>query len=1340
MNVKSPLLLSLLAFGLVSQLRAQAQADDAVAAPARQQVSKGEPGLAGPGVSLPALGDLPAGKSLTIVYRVSVDAGPFAAGKNDLADQAQISGGNFTTVPTNDPDTGAPNDATLTPLDAAPDFQLTTSDGGATAVPGGSVSYALSYSNTGGQNATGVALSTVVPANTTFNPGASTAGWTCTPNNNAGSACTFTVGSLAGAGASGSATYAVTVIDPVPAGVSQITISASIGDGGVNGPDPTPANNTGADTTPLNAAPDLTLTKGDGGATVNAGGTATYTLGYANAGNQGATGVVLTETVPANTTFNPGASTAGWICTPNNNAGSTCTLTIGALNGGGASGSATFAVTLPATLPAGVNNISNSASTADDNTNGPDGTPGNNSASDTTPVNAAPDLTLVKSDGGASVTAGGIITYTLTLTNAGTQGATGVSLTETVPANTTFNPGASTAGWVCTPDNNAGSTCTLTVGGLAAPGNTAPTFAVTVAATIPAGVTQISNTASAADDTTNGPDGTPGNNTGSDTTPIVAAPDLNVTIGDGGGTTTPGATLTYTIGYANTGTRGASGVALTETVPANTTFNPGASTAGWSCTPNNNAGSTCTFTIGGLAAAVNGAATYALTVDNPALAGVNQISTSVSIADDGANGADPTPANNTASDTTPLDAAPDLALTKGDGGTTTTPGGTVSYSLGYSNIGNQGATGVVLTETVPANTTFDAGSSSPGWTCVPDNNPGSTCTLTVAGTLAGAGGAGASVFAVTVVSPLPAGVAQVSNTASVADDTTNGAEPNTGNNASSDTTPITAAPDLNITKSDKGATTSAGGTVVYTLNYGNAGNQGATGVDLTETVPANTTFNPGASTAGWTCVPDNTAGSTCTLTIGGLNAAGSGTATFAVTVNASVPAGVTQIDNTAEIVDDESNGPDGTPGDNTGSDSTPLTAAPNLRVQVDDQRVAVLAGQTIAYTVSVDNIGTQDATGVVLTQTVPALTIYSPADSTAGWSCTPDGNPGATCTFNVAGSVAAGAAPQTAVFAVVLANPVTPGSTLSDTASAVDDGSNGPDTDPANNSASDTNTLISTKGDANGSGQADIIFQNTTSGRVVSWFMNAENRIGGGATSPIEFSVPGYKVVGSADFNNDGQNDLLWRNPSDGAIRVWLMNAMVVNSEVPTTPAQEADTTWEIVATGDLNADTKPDILFRNSVSGAIKVWLMNGLVRTAEQSTTPVTPGDLGWRVVGIGDFNHVALTSPVVPADTFDDLVFRNQVTGKIVIWLMNGVTRINGAFANPPSAGDSNWEIAAVADYNNDNQSDLLWRNTTSGRFVMWFMNGLDRTAGTFTNPPEVLGSPSEGGLAWRIVGPK
>jgi uncharacterized repeat protein (TIGR01451 family) len=994
------------------------------------------------------IGSVAASGGGSATFAVTV-TNPLPAGVTQIANTASIADDGTHGA---DPTPGNNSGSDTTPVTGAPDLSVTKSDGGASVAPGGTVSYTLTYSNTGNRGATGVVLTETVPANTTFNAGASTAGWVCSPNNNAGSTCTLTLGSVA-ASTGGSATFAVTVINPLPAGVTQIANTASIADDGANGTDPTPGNNSGSDTTPVTGAPDLSVTKSDGGASVAPGGTVSYTLTYSNTGNRGASGVVLTETVPANTTFNAGASTAGWSCTPNNNAGSTCTLAVGTV-AASAGGSATFAVTVTNPLPAGVTQIANTATISDNGTNGTDPTPGNNSGSDTTPVTGAPDLSVTKSDGGASVAPGGTVSYTLTYSNTGNRGASGVVLTETVPANTTFNAGASTAGWSCSPNNNAGSTCTLAVGTVAASGSGSATFAVTVTNPLPAGVTQIANTATISDNGTNGTDPTPGNNSGGDTTPVTGAPDLSVTKTDGGASVAPGGTASYTLTYSNTGNRGATGVVLTETVPANSTFNAGASTAGWSCSPNNNAGSTCTLAIGSVAASAGSSATFAVTVSNPLPAGVTQIANTATISDDGTNGTDPTPGNNSGGDTTPVTGAPDLSVTKSDGGASVAPGSTVSYTLTYSNTGNRGAAGVVLTETVPANTTFNSGASTAGWVCAPNNNAGSTCTLAV-GTVAASGG-GSATFAVTVTNPLPAGVTQISNTATIADDGTNGTDPTPGNNTGGDTTPVTGAPDLSVTKSDGGASVAPGSTVSYTLTYSNTGNRGATGVVLTETVPANTTFNSGASTAGWVCAPNNNAGSTCTLAVGSVAASAGGSATFAVTVANPLAAGVTQIANTATIADDGANGTDPTPGNNTGSDTTPVTGAPDLSVAKSDGGASVAPGGTVSYTLTYSNAGNRGATGVVLTETVPANTTFNAGASTAGWSCTPNGNAGSTCTLAV-GSLAAGSGNQTATFAVTVANPLPAGVTqISNTTSIADDGANGTDPTPGNNSGGDT--------------------------------------------------------------------------------------------------------------------------------------------------------------------------------------------------------------------------------------------------------------------------------------------
>jgi uncharacterized repeat protein (TIGR01451 family) len=168
---------------------------------------------------------------------------------------------------------------------------------------------------------------------------------------------------------------------------------------------------------------------------------------------------------------------------------------------------------------------------------------------------------------------------------------------------------------------------------------------------------------------------------------------------------------------------------------------------------------------------------------------VTQISNTASIADDGANGADPTSGNNTGSDTTPVTGGPNFSIAKSDGGALFIPSGGIAYTLTYGNSGNRGASGVVITETVPAETSFDAGSSTAGWACTPDNNAGATCTLAIGSLAAGVTGQTAT-FAVIVNDPTATGTTQISNTASIADDGANGTDPNTGDNSATDTTPI----------------------------------------------------------------------------------------------------------------------------------------------------------------------------------------------------------------------------------------------------------------------------------------------------------------------------------------------------------------------------------------------------------------------------------------------------------------------------------------------------------------------------------------------------------------------
>ena len=178
-----------------------------------------------------------------------------------------------------------------------------------------------------------------------------------------------------------------------------------------------------------------------------------------------------------------------------------------------------------------------------------------------------------------------------------------------------------------------------------------------------------------------------------------------------------------------------------------------------------------------------------------------------------------------------------------------------------------------------------------------------------------------------------------------------------------------AAPDLKVTKTDGMASAQPGQTLIYTVTISNAGNQGATGVTLTDTLPANTTF-VSASDGGVF------AAGVVTWNIGSLAAGASVTRLVEVQVNNPVPAGVTSITNTATATDDGTNGPDPTPADNTATDTDTLVAAPDLVLLKDDGVVSVVAGQTLTYTLTFRNDGNQAATGVTLTDTLPANTTF----------------------------------------------------------------------------------------------------------------------------------------------------------------------------------------------------------------------------------------------------------------------------------------------------------------------------------------------------------------------------
>jgi hypothetical protein len=226
-----------------------------------------------------------------------------------------------------------------------------------------------------------------------------------------------------------------------------------------------------------------------------------------------------------------------------------------------------------------------------------------------------------------------------------------------------------------------------------------------------------------------------------------------------------------------------------------------------------------------------------------------------------------------------------------------------------------------------------------------------------------------------------------------------------------------------------------------------------------------------------------------------------------------------------------------------------------------------------------------------------------------------------------------------------------------------------------------------------------------------AWLMNGSSYVSS-ATLPV-MTDTNWKMVGTGDFNNDGQLDILWRHATTGQNAVWYMNGTTYLSTAMVQTVSDA--TWEIVGTGYFNTDGKIDLLWRNRVTGDNVIWFMNGVSQSA--STYIQGQPDANWKIVGTGDFNNDGQT----------DIVWHHSTTGQNAVWYMNGSTYLSTGTIQ--TVGDTTWEIVGAGYFNADNQMDLLWRNNVLGQNVIWFMTGVYQSSSTYIQSIDV---------SWRVGG--
>jgi uncharacterized repeat protein (TIGR01451 family) len=509
----------------------------------------------------------------------------------------------------------------------------------------------------------------------------------------------------------------------------------------------------------------------------------------------------------------------------------------------------------------------------------------------------------------------------------------------------------------------------------------------------------------------------------------VLSADLSITKTDGVASAVPGTTTTYTIIASNAGPDPVAAATVADTFPA-ACVSPTwtcVGAGGGSCTANGSgninqvvnlpAGGSVTFTaLCPIAATATGSLANTATVSGGAIA-------------------DPTPGNNSATDTDTLTPQANLGITKTNGVTQVNAGANTVYTIAASNAGPSAAPGSTVADTAPAACTAFT------WTCA--GAGGGTCTANGSGSINDVVNlpvGGTATYTVTCAVS-GAAVGNLVNTATVA--AAGGVtDPTPANNSATDTDTILASQaDVSITKTDGQASDVPGTSISYTIVASNAGPAGAPSVTVADTFAA--------SLAGvtWTCA--GAGGGTCTANgAGNINDVANlpNGASVTYTVNATIAASATgTLSNTASatvgggITDPNA-------ANNSATDTTTLTPQADLTITLTDSPDPVTAGTNLTYVATATNNGPSDATDVAINLPLPANTTLV---SATGGSCV-----GTACTF--AGATAPGAS-RSVTYVVTVAPSVPDGSTITATATA-----SSATTDPnaANNSASTTTAVI----------------------------------------------------------------------------------------------------------------------------------------------------------------------------------------------------------------------------------------------------------------------------------------
>jgi FG-GAP-like repeat len=249
-------------------------------------------------------------------------------------------------------------------------------------------------------------------------------------------------------------------------------------------------------------------------------------------------------------------------------------------------------------------------------------------------------------------------------------------------------------------------------------------------------------------------------------------------------------------------------------------------------------------------------------------------------------------------------------------------------------------------------------------------------------------------------------------------------------------------------------------------------------------------------------------------------------------------------------------------------------------------------------------------------------------------------------------------------------------------------------------------------GDFNQDGLEDVIWRDHTTNHFTVSLMRGTRVLEHGPTLPGPPGAHWIVVLAGGDYNLDGMADVLWYDPPTNRFSVWLMRGTEPferGREIAGPPGDG----WICVPALDFNLDGMADLLWYNRLTNRLTVWLMHGTEPFERGPEIPGPPGGT-WLPGFGGDFDR----------DGMADVFWYDSVNDRVAVWLMAG-TAVRAAGPPIPGPGDG-WILAAAGDFNHDFAADTLWFHPRRKRVTISLMLG----TGLLEQGPEIPAPPGEG----------